>query len=88
MRLASFTHLYEAMDSSIPSVEFGRSRLILKGMIGKSSMSYQYRILRIFHFYWIGIGTNPCLNLNHLNYWLGRKNKFKIFKKQRNSNEI
>jgi hypothetical protein len=31
VRLGSFTHLDEAKDSSIPSVKFGRPRLILKG---------------------------------------------------------
>ena len=35
---------YERPDSSIPSVEFVRPRLIQKGMNGKSSMSYHWRI--------------------------------------------
>ena len=46
-----FTHFYEAIGSSILSVEFVRPRLIQKGRNGKSSMSYQWRILKIFHSY-------------------------------------
>lgn len=63
-----FTHFYEAIGSSIPSVEFVKPRLIQKGMNGKSSMSYQsITNSKSISLLYVS-GPNFCLNS-----WLGTK---------------